>query len=379
MTSALFLGLALTAAAQDTAEPPVVGGSASPSGKWPSVVAVVGNQGACTGTLVGPNTVVTAAHCGNAQGVVVNTTDYYNQSEGDWHPAAQTIRHPSYGSSQYGGYDIAVVRLTTPVTNFAPHPFATDCAADLVYDGAQGTIVGFGQTTQTGTGYNSRLHEAVLPIVDADCSDDYFCDPNMVAEGELFAGGDGVDACFGDSGGPLFVNYEGTFALVGVTSRSGSQATQQYPCRSGGIWTRADTLIGWIQQQTTDVLGGPICNAPPEVLVYPFGDVGNKGRYTTTYEIIDEDSTTWNYDIGQPTYGTVTIDGDRLVFEGDGSYVGPDAVTFIVTDDAGNVVDIEIPLNIVDGRVGCGCATGPGSAASWLFGLVGLVALRRRR
>lgn len=378
MTFALLLALGLSAHAQDTAEPPVVGGTASPAGKWPAVVAVISGQGACTGTLVGPYTVVTAAHCGNAQGVIVNTTDYYSQSQGEWHPAARTVRHPQYGNSQYGGYDIEVVILSSPVTAYEPYRFATECAADMVYDGAQATIVGFGLTTQSGTGNNTRLHEAVLPIVDADCSDDYFCDPYMVDAGELFAGGNGVDACYGDSGGPLFVQYNGQYNLVGVTSRSGSSATQAYPCRSGGIWTRADTLIDWIQQQTSDALQGPVCNNPPEIIVWPYGDVGNKGRYSTTYEIDDEDSVTWNYDIVQPTYGTVAIEGNRLVFEGDGAYVGADQFTFIVTDDAGNVVELDIPLNIVDGKVGCGCATGPSPAAPWLFGLLGLLAIRRR-
>ncbi|TNE92365.1 MAG: serine protease [Deltaproteobacteria bacterium] len=385
MIISALLALGLTAAVAqdgldtgDTAAPPVVGGTASPAGKWPAVVALDLGNAACTGTLVGPYTVVSAAHCGSARSVIVNTTDYYS-NEGTEYPVARTIIHPNYNPQSFpGGWDIEVIILAQPVVGFEPYGFATDCAAGDVYDGAPATIVGFGLTTQTGTGYNTKLHEATLPIVDADCSEDYYCDQNMVDAGELFAGGDGVDACYGDSGGPLFVNHEGEYVLVGVTSRSGSDATQSYPCRSGGIWTRADTLMDWVQAQTTDVLRGPRCNAPPEVLIYPFGDVGNKGRYQTTYEINDPDSVAWNYDIVQPNFGTITISGDKLIFEGDGSYVGADTFTLIVTDDAGNVVEQAVPLNIVDGKVGCGCNSTP-APASLALGLLALLPLRRRR
>ena len=33
---------------------PVIGGTAVPAGKWPDAVAVLGAQGACTGTLIAP-------------------------------------------------------------------------------------------------------------------------------------------------------------------------------------------------------------------------------------------------------------------------------------------------------------------------------------
>lgn len=383
MLAFLLTAFLLPANAQDTAEPvppPVVGGVQSQPGVWPGVVAVFGG-GACTGTLVGPRTVITAAHCGRAQGVMVNTTNYYDQSQGTWYPASSTTEHPSYGSSQYGGYDIEVVTLQNPVdpSHATPFPMAFDCAADKVFDGATSWIVGFGQTTETGTGNNSLLHEAQLPIVDADCSEDWLCDPNMVQAGELFAGGDGVDACFGDSGGPLFVRTDaGEYALVGVTSRSGSQATQNYPCRTGGIWTRADTLSDWVQSVAVDTLQAPTCNLPPEVIVQAFGDVGNKGNSTTTFAINDPDSASWTYEIPvQPTWGSVGYSGNELIFTGDEVYIGADSFVFRVTDDYGNVVDTTIPLNIVDGQTGCGCSTG-GPSALWSLGLVGLVLLRRR-
>src|SRR5436853_7921248 len=57
---------------------PVIGGTAAPPGKWPDAVGVLGAQGACTGTLIAPDVVITAGHCAevNPTQVIANSTDY---------------------------------------------------------------------------------------------------------------------------------------------------------------------------------------------------------------------------------------------------------------------------------------------------------------
>lgn len=373
--SALLLA-ALLAQAQDTGyAPPVVGGNPTTSAEWPDVVLVDAGGSVCTGTLVGPRTVITAAHCGNIRSVVVGTNDYYT-NQGTTYSVSRTNIHPNYRNE---GYDISVLNLATSVTGVTPRPFAIDCAAADVVDGAAAWVVGYGSTRSNGGGNNSSLNEARLTIVDADCSEDPYCDSSMEPNGELFAGGNGVDTCFGDSGGPLYVESSWGTLLVGVTSRVGYEAATSGPaCGPGGIYTRADTLFPWIQSVSDDVLTGPSCNEPPEIIVYPFGTVGNAGTYRTTYAIEDPDSLAWTYDFVQPTYGTVSIDGDELVFEGDGTYVGADSFTFLVTDDYGNTSQLEIPLDIVDGKVGCGCSNASGLPTLGLA-LFALIPLRRRR
>lgn len=375
---ALALALLGTPFAQDTAEPPppIVGGSQAPEGKWDDTVGIVfGNYVGCTGTLIGPRTVLTAAHCidSSVNAVVIGRNDYSDTSQGETISVSTRVRHPDYNG---WGNDIAVLTLSQP-SSYAPRPISQDCTDPFVINGATAYAVGFGSTQTSGGGYNSRLNEVTVPVTDANCSSTRGCDTSAPFASEIVAGGNGYDSCNGDSGGPLYLQTDYGVVLIGVTSRAHNEATRA--CGDGGIYTRADHYLPWIQDVSAgDVRALPACNEPPEVLVYPFGEVGNKGRYRTNYEIIDPDSTAWNYNIIQPTMGTITIDGSDLVFEGDGASFGEDMFTFQVTDDYGNLVEIDVPLTIVDGRAGCGCATTGGSPAGFLA-VLGLFALRRRR
>src|SRR5262249_21034882 len=114
--------------------------------------------------------------------------------------------------------------------------------------GAQVEIAGYGLTSPAGTGTNTLLEEAVLPVTDALCTHDPACNPAIAPGGEFAAGGHGTDSCFGDSGGPLYVGVRGGAALIGVVSRGDGTAGQ--PCASGGVYVRADKVARWIEQTT---------------------------------------------------------------------------------------------------------------------------------
>ena len=57
-----------------------------------------------------------------------------------------------------------------------------------------------------------------------------------------------VDACFGDSGGPLYIDVGNGAALIGVVSRGSSSPGE--PCGGGGVYVRADKVVAWIQKTT---------------------------------------------------------------------------------------------------------------------------------
>ncbi|TNE92366.1 MAG: serine protease [Deltaproteobacteria bacterium] len=336
----------LLAAALAQTPPPVVGGSATTSAEWPDVVLVDAGASVCTGTLVGPQTVITAAHCGNnIRSVMVGATDYWANPTTSYR-VANTYRHPSYRNE---GYDITVLDLAEPVTGVTPRAFAIDCAAAEVVDDAPAWVVGYGAITPDGSDDNSALHSASLTIVDADCSDDPYCDDRMEPNGELFAGGGGVDTCFGDSGGPLFLasSRYGNL-LVGVTSRVGYEAATNGPsCGPGGIYTRADTLLPWIRSVSRDTLVGPDCGGTDT----GGSDTGGSDTGTT--------------DPGSDTGAT----SDSGTPEDSGS-----------TDDTGNNANDTggTAGNDDDARNRCGCqaSSAPQSA---LLATLALLFLRRRR
>ncbi|WP_018681988.1 S1 family peptidase [Actinokineospora enzanensis] len=183
----------------------------------------------CGGTLVAPDKVVTAAHCGEAFApdwirVVAGRED----KQGDAGVVARVRDvwiHPDYRDVTLGD-DVAVLTLAQRL------PYRTmPIAADRVVYGSEtdATILGWGRTTEAG-GASRYLRGAQVPLVsDHDCAGDYdkFNERAMVCAG-LPQGG--VDTCQGDSGGPLIVDGR----LVGISSWGQGCAEPGKP----GVYTR---------------------------------------------------------------------------------------------------------------------------------------------
>ena len=68
----------------------------------------------------------------------------------------------------------------------------------------------------------------------------------------------GGTACYGDSGGPIYLGE----ALIGVVSRG--LALPGKPCGNGGVYVRADTVAGWIEQVTKRKLVRATCGKDDE-------------------------------------------------------------------------------------------------------------------
>lgn len=379
----------------------VVGGTKVKRGDWPDAVGIVfaGQYVGCTGTLVGPKVVLTAGHCIGGYPithVLVGSTDWLTD-QGTLVPVERSIEYPN----SQGTYDAAVLLLAEAAADYAPREIALECILrDHLEDGAPVQIVGYGVTTETGGGFNSQLNEAPSTVLDKNCDRDRIndvisgCNPAVSPGGEIAAGGNGTDACYGDSGGPLYLRTDRGDYVVGITSRAFLGVNPNYPCRDGGIWVRPDAIIEWLEEQTgARKMSYPSCNEPPDVTapeLVTWQDTA--GAVTLGVNDPDGDASAATFAVVvEPEHGTVTLDtAGEVSYVPDPGFVGADSVTIAITD-AGNdewrrtgdpvTIEVDVPILVNEGRPpgACGCSGAGPLGAAWPLGLLGLLATRRRR
>jgi trypsin len=251
VTSVAILGAAAGPA------PAVVGGHDAAPGAYPAVTEITFGPFLCTGTLVTPDWVLSAGHCGSITGAAVASPASWppqlidvriggvTQTDGEQRSVSQVVVHPDYLLTS--GYDISLLRLSQSST-MAPTQVAGPGERSIWNAGAMETIVGWGATEEGGD-VPDHLQEGRVPITtDQYCAGAYsdFDPATMVCAG--FPQG-GVDTCQGDSGGPMFGRTSaGALRIVGTTSFGEGCARPGKP----GVYARvADaTLRPWIAQTT---------------------------------------------------------------------------------------------------------------------------------
>ena len=259
-TSADTNGLPETTVDPDQGPAEIVGGTLAPANKWPDAVAVLGNQGSCTGTLIAPDVVLTAGHCvGGMTQVIGNSTDY-NAAGG----ARATIKsHTAYPNWETT-YDVSVIVLNTPLTGVTPRPVATtECTMTTFASKPMVQLVGFGATDVNAQAPNTKLYEVSVPVTDAVGTTAGLGFKPAVAPGGEFGAGDGAkDSCNGDSGGPVYLNTPRGYVVIGAVSRAYDTATQA--CGQGGIYVRADKVLAWIETTAGKAVSKDNCAAQPD-------------------------------------------------------------------------------------------------------------------
>jgi endonuclease G len=239
---------------------PVVGGSTVPDGKWPDTVAIIGTTGTCSGTLIAPTVVLTAGHCAeiDPKQIIANTTDFARQ--GGTHVNVRSITaYPDWKTS----YDVSVIVLDSPVAGITPRAVGTSCSFGSFGTSSEVHLVGFGLTDQQGIGTNTGLHEAMAQVRDPDCSAGHGCKPAVAPGGEFVAGGGGTDSCFGDSGGPVYLDTPRGTIAIGAVSRGVDGSSD--PCGGGGIYVRTDKLVAWIEETAGTAIAKDTCDREVEV------------------------------------------------------------------------------------------------------------------
>jgi secreted trypsin-like serine protease len=254
------------AASASPLRPLIIGGTTATSG-WGFMAYVQNAENGffCSGTVVAPELVLTAGHCGadETTGVPYDPSGYtiYTGNVewplGTQSAVSQVIPYPGFtpittenGSNVDDG-DAALLVLSTPT--LAPTiPLASDPTDLSLLDAGTGALIaGWGLTDPDADAGPSDLQygETVVqsPSYCAQIASDtegFFDETDQVCA--IDAPSDSEGTCNGDSGGPLITAEPGTTnpVEIGLTSYGINSCDTGFP----GYFTRADAISSWVDQ-----------------------------------------------------------------------------------------------------------------------------------
>lgn len=194
---------------------------------FPTVV----STGRCTATLVHPQIVLYASHCGKSRSI----SFMHKNGTGRKVTPSECKTYPGGGGNS--AKDFAYCKLEEPVTDFPIVPVAFGCELDMVKEGLDIVHCGFGATESGGySGKNWGANKLRSLQENGD------------GTGVLETRPSPVNSCSGDSGGPLLVQLkDGSWRTIGIA------ATISGKCGGSNVYNRyayAPGAVEWVEKES---------------------------------------------------------------------------------------------------------------------------------
>ncbi len=215
-----------------------------------ALVKSMGKRSFCSGSIIADRLILTAAHCIDGK-TPSNTEVMFGLNADD--PDVEYVKIEEMRAVQneykYGSnYDLAWLRLSEPVP--APyHSLELLHDKSLIAAGTEVTIAGFGKKASRCGFDDPSCNGGDLQYVETNVRE--FVDQGRLYNLMVVDSGNEKGPCFGDSGGPLYVQHQGQWFIAGDFMGWDKILVPEDPstiCDNGqGIYNFAGDFANWIE------------------------------------------------------------------------------------------------------------------------------------